>query len=832
MIIRRKDTIFTLLIVVSILMGMARTVQAGPRLNLVETVAQESSDSLLTCDNLDVIFIVDQSESMSRAGLASDPLDNRRYAISAMIDLLVDLAVDQCADSTYRVAVISFGGLYTVRVDLPLRNINPTDFQEGRALRNDLVGSLKADNLGQTYPKDAFSQANSILGGASQFGDESRKRVILFLTDGIPCSEGREGCNENRDFDAATSDVASYVSSLFPFDNDLLNAEACLAKLRKENVGQELPAEEVNACLKAMPENKQEIYAKSTYIYTILMKSDVSYPESTLNILKEMSESHAGRLVELKQNLAEVPTTMRTILSELVGINPIILHCGNPFAVNPYLKRLRLNIYNIADENKITLSFTDANGQLHQIHAGTGDAGFTLEEPYYTLGANERYVFQYPYPGQWQITAEDCEGVDVFAEPIDFKVEPYQPNLPDELPEYDIDPYYSADEQFQYKLEYQMRVGDDVIEQAPQALFAINVEARVTTPDGREYIYPMEYDAVNKKFVAADPLALPMEGVYQLTLTGTTLRHDGDIVVPENLSNEQLFTEIYTVFRFETQLKVFPVSPFILEPISPTQNQTIYHVHGTILDGWPLPDRALPVRVRISDRSGVDLPNLEDVFSDQNRAITATLADTQTITLLPDPEKPGEYVGELTGPGALGEQSLTYEINMDVVNDEYRPDKQTWEITINRGDGIFHRSIIYIVIFWMIVAVILALIAYNIAIRTNKVSGSLIFLDGSENIAEFGLYNGTNFRTIKNRELNNYPQLLLKGIKVRNVGKQRRATKQQDDEAGGFYSDEPQGIQVDCISTDGRKFPVILYPKTPAIYNEETMAQMVYEPVE
>jgi hypothetical protein len=827
---KRKNIIFALFIIVSILVGMARTVLAAPHFELSETVAQESSYDPSSCDNLDVIFIVDQSDSMSRLGLASDPLDNRKYAISAMIDLLVDLAVDQCVDSTYRVAVISFGN--TVRVDLPLRNINPIDIEEGRALRDDLVASLKADKLGQTYPKDAFYEAYSILRGASQYGDEPRKRVVLFLTDGVPCSEGREECSENRDFYKATKDVVSYVSGLFPFDDNLLEAEACLANLRMENTRQNLPEQEVNECLEEMPENKQKIYAGSTYIYTILMKSDVSYPEDVLNILQQMSDTHAGRLVELKQNLGDVPSTMREILSELVGIRPNLLQCGNPFAVNPYLKRLRINVYNISEENKIVLSYVDANGQSHQIQAGSNDPGFTLAEPYYSFGANERYVFQYPYPGQWQVTAENCTGVDVYAEAIDFTVEPFQPNLPDELPEYDVEPYYSEDGQFQFRLDYQMHVGDDVIPQAPQPLFAINAEAEVTVPDGVKFIYPMSYDAVNKKFIATEPLKLPMEGIYKLTLTGTTLRHEGDIVVSPNLSNEQLFSESYIVFHFENQLKVFPVSPFILEPISPIQNQTIYHVHGTILDGWPLPDRPLPVRVRISDRSGAALPNLDDVFSNQSQAITATLGN-QTITLLPDPEMPGEYVGEFAGPGALGEQPLIFKINMGVVNEKYRPDKQTWEITIDRGDGIFHRPATYIFIFWLVIASILGLIVYNIAIRTNKIAGSLIFLDGSENIAEFGLYNGINFRIIKRRELDSYPQLALKRMKIQNIGKKRRVSQKEDDVSGGYYSDDPQGVRVDCVSPGGRTFSVDLYPKTPTVYSgDETMAQMLYEPAE
>ncbi len=827
---RKLSRILSVLIALVFMIDVAGKANASGVADMQGFTVQNDSPLSSACSSLDVIFIVDQSDSMSRAGLASDPLENRKYAISAMIDLLVDLAVDQCADSTYRVAVISFGN--TVRVDLPLRNINPNDIQEGRALRDDLVSSLKADKLGQTYPKDAFREAYSILHGASQYGDKPRKKVILFLTDGIPCSDGKEGCDENHDSEGATLDVASLISTLFPFNVQLLKAEACLANLRDENKGQNLPEKDVNACLKEIPENEQEVYAESTYIYTILMKSDVPYPKGVLNTLEETSENHAGRLVELKHNLGDIPSTMREILSELVGIRPNLLQCGNPFAVNPYLKRLRVNIYNISDQNKVTLSYVDTEGQPHKINAGNGDAGFILAEPYYAFGANERYVFQYPYPGLWQITAENCDGVDIYAEPIDFKVEPYQPNLPDELPEFDIEPYYSPDEQFQYKLDYQMHVGEDVITQAPQVLFAIHAEARVTAPDGREFVYPMEYDVSGKKFVVSEPLKLPMEGTYQLSLSGTTLRHDGDIVVPANLSNEQLFIETYTVFEFQNQIKVFAVSPFILESVSPMPNQTVYHVHETILEGWPLPERSLSVRVRVSDRNGLTLQNVGDIFSDPNRAISATLANGQPVILHPDSEKNGEYIGEIQGLGVLGEQTLAFKINMDLVNPEYRPDQQTWEIVIERGDGLFHRAITYIIIFWMIIAGILATIAYNIAIRTNKVQGSLAFVDGSANIATFGLYNGTNFRIIKRRELDQYPQLALKRMKVQNIGKKRRASVNDAQEAGLVFTDDMSGVRVDCISSNGRTFSVDLYSNTPMIYSDDTMAQMIYEPVE
>lgn len=130
------------------------------------------------------------------------------------------------------------------------------------------------------------------------------------------------------------------------------------------------------------------------------------------------------------------------------------------------------------------------------------------------------------------------------------------------------------------------------------------------------------------------------------------------------------------------------------------------------------------------------------------------------------------------------------------------------------------------------IVVIIIAVLYNITIRTNKISGSLTFVDGSTNIAEFGLYSGVNFRKIKKRELDDYPQLMLKSMKVKNIGKKRRSATKGAETTDTFYSDEQQGIRIDCVSSRGRKFSVDLYPKTPSIYSEETFAQMIYEPIE
>jgi hypothetical protein len=789
-----------------------------------------SSDNQSACSNIDVIFVVDQSASMSAAGTAADPLEARKFAVEAMIDLLADVAVDQCANNSYRVAVISFGNRGQARVDVPLSNISPNNIEEARALRASLVKNLEADNLGQTFPQDGFRKAAEIFADARSYGSEPRKKVIMFITDGNPCSEDENACGN---YAGAAGEVDAVFRSLFRFNSDLLSAESCLADLRKNHPDLDFPEEDVNKCLELMPDDKQAAYEESTYLYMVLLKSPEIYSRNVLETFEKLSHDHAGRIVELRRNLGDVPTTMRNILSELIGIRPNLLTCGNPFAVNPYLSRLRLTVYNISEENKVVLSYVDVNGQRHEIQDGNNEQAFTLAEPYYSYGTNERYVFQYPYPGQWQITAEVCEGVDIYAEPIDFQFEAYRPNLPDVLPQYDVEPYYSVDEPF--VLEYQMRVGDRVIEQSPQSLFTVDANLVVLSPDGQSFTYSMRYDRDSKQFIANEPLKLPVDGTYEIVLTGTTLRNPGNIVVASNQSDAQVFTERYELFRFTNQFTVFPVSPFVLVPVSPTAEQTVYHVNETLLSGWPLQVQPLPVRVRVTGRSGQSLPNVDNLFTDKNRAITVTLTQGEVssdiVTLIPDSDVPGEYFAEINNFALTGEQALVFRINMDVVNEEYRPDRQVLEVPIVRDNGFWHRSITYVLLFWVAIAVIILFIIYNILIRTNKVSGTLYFVDGSEEIAQFGLYNGINWRKVKSKELDQYPQLGLKNMTVQNIGKKRRVSTAGDD-VEYMPQDEMSGVRVDCVAQDGRKFQVELYPKTPTIYSDDGLGMMLYEPVE
>ncbi|MBK6647484.1 MAG: hypothetical protein IPG44_17350 [Anaerolineales bacterium] len=419
-----------------------------------------------------------------------------------------------------------------------------------------------------------------------------------------------------------------------------------------------------------------------------------------------------------------------------------------------------------------------------------------------------------------------------------------------QIPQFDREPYYNPDDP--YYLDYQLLDSSNngiVVPQSEKELFAINVVANVTSPSGEQNSYTLRWDAVNQTFRADQPLLVPVEGTYRYSIIGTTRRHDGaPTVFTQNES--QVFDQVYDVFKLEniefTAQDVFPVR---ISTISPVVDDSVGNVHNTILGGWPLKELPLTIRVKLVDESGNTMINVSDILVAPDNSIRATLKYSpppspegqglvlpeqvsQPVTLVPDPDTQGEFIGTISDLSYVGSQTLVLDISSESLKPGFWVYDRSIEVPFTRTDCALCRTGTYYIILAIIIAILLVMIIYNIAIRTNKISGTLTFVDGSTNIAEFGLYSGVNFRKIKKRELDGYPQLMLKSMKAKNIGKKRRTAKQDDGATGAFYSDEQQGIRIDCVSSSGRKYSVDLNPKTPSVYSEETFAQMVYEPIE
>jgi hypothetical protein len=839
---RKLVHILSILIALVFIVDVKGPAYATDNADLPSSPVQSDEPPPSACSNLDVIFIVDQSDSMEK----NDVGGNREYAVEGMIDLLVDLAINQCPDSYHRIGVISFGAEGRTYEDIVLYDINPSTSSDAKRIRDELRGRVKAVSLGTTYPEPAFRKAYEMFNENTIFDDQPRKKVIIFITDGLPCVPGNSQCDRNTNYIEATQLLRSKVDSLFSFSDDLKRREKCLADLRKEYPETIPPAEKTTACLESHDVSDSS-YEESTYIYTLLMHDIYDgYISEAVTELTEMSDDYAGELLK-NQSENQIPTSLRKILSQLVGVRPTLL-TGPQFAVNPYIHKLIVTAYKKSEEVQFTLSYTDAGGTVHTIQGGQASDGFTLDPDngYYKFGANETYTILNPYPGIWTMSSSNPNGLDVYYQAIDADFREVAPFS--QIPQYDRDPFYNTFNPFylDFALYDDARNGE-IVDQSEKDLFAIDVQAVVTAPDGNRITYPLKWTPGSHSFRADQPLQVPLEGQYKLVITGVTVQHEGEPVV-DTANESAVFNKPFTLFHVESEFTGLDVFPIAVTPVSPLPEEHMGNIHATVMGGWPLKVLPYQVRVRLADENGNTMTDIESVLKNPDDSIQAQLIHTpeqeegaepaenissEVVNLSPDATNPGEFIGTFTNFDYKGSHTLILTIDEDKVKDGYWPYQDEVMVEFTRTDCLFCRAGTYRAILGMVIAFILGLIAYNIAIRTNKVRGSLVFVDGSAEIATFGLYNGTNFRIIKPRELSQYPQLELKRLKIQNIGKKRRASRNEEQEQTSTYTGEMSGVRVDCVSTSGRKFSVNLPDdKTPQIYSDDTMARMFYEPVE
>ena len=176
----------------------------------IEYPLQVSTDGSTSCYSLDVIFVVDQSGSMSDPIYATDPTNQRETAVEAMVDWLSENVLDVCPNARHQVGVISFGK--TAHVDLPLTEIAPSSFEELRALENQLHEKILAYDLGQTIPINAFEKIPQMFKDSQIKSGGLRKQVVIFLTDGI-IDYGDGGSNEGLGFTGATRALVHLATS-------------------------------------------------------------------------------------------------------------------------------------------------------------------------------------------------------------------------------------------------------------------------------------------------------------------------------------------------------------------------------------------------------------------------------------------------------------------------------------------------------------------------------------------------------------------------------------------------------------------------------------------
>ena len=287
------------------------------------------------CSPIDVVFLIDQSSSMS-GDSGNDLLEQRKYAVQVAIDLMADIALDSCPGIVHRVGIISYGT--TAEVDLPLSEIGPFNAAEpdvayGR--RDALRAAARAAELGQTHASDAFAQAKAMLDNAAPLndGEQARKRAIIFVTDGLACVDNDLGvCTDpNYPFGQYMVRLQDQINDSFTFDPVALAREQCLQAVAAAQTDPEapLPFDERQRCLTENPAGP-EAYDNSTFIWAMLMRNGGRpYPRSVYLIWQNIVNRYAGQVIPLTDNRQEVPTAFRGILEQLTGVRAARLECGN-----------------------------------------------------------------------------------------------------------------------------------------------------------------------------------------------------------------------------------------------------------------------------------------------------------------------------------------------------------------------------------------------------------------------------------------------------------------------------------------------------------------------
>lgn len=800
------------------------------------------------CVSLDVLFIIDQSDSMSgfAGSRPSDPFEERKYAVDAAIDQLSDIALDRCPDTKHRLAVISYGT--NSRVDLKWSNIDPDSFEDATTLRKILKSYIKADRMGYTNHLEAFKKALRVFSDLPIDSQNIRKKVVIFITDGVPDLPDDDPARSayaipggEMDMVAYARDLKSFIDRNFPFSQRLLQYEYCLSDLRNRYGGklENAPPEEVNKCIKQNPVDIDD-YQQSTYIWTLFLASPYSYPASLVSVYEQIAQEHGGALIELRKNLNEIPTTFREILSNLSGARASLLNCGK-FAVNPYLKRAILNIYKIDPELKVTLSYVSIDGKERSVTGGqpSSPQGFDIQE-YGADGPNERYVFRDPYPGLWNLTADDCTGLNVYYEEVHMSAE-YQMGS-QSLPQYEIPPYYDEADPFYLSISVRGEDGS-IVTPAEHPRFAINVKVQVSQPDGRVIEHQMVWDNDQKIFRSKEPLQVPVPGIYRVNVMGTTYIHEGS---PAPLSNDS-YTEVFSVekelFRIrDSEISVFPVTSFQIRIISPENGSDLSPIHKTFWEsGWRLPLLVNPIKVRVQilDKQGKVLEeDPAQLVTQPNSAFIARILGGPQITLSPDPTSKGEYVGEFSGYETEGRGVITVELADDIYSSRYRPSNRTDQVEFYRTDSLLHRQSFYVLLSYVLLGLIgLSVVLWGLSLRS-PLKGDVVVLMGTYEITSFSLSTARqkccrSRKVIPARVLSKYPEIGLRKIEVR--WQARRAGKSAAMETGGSDYFSPlagssaeRGITVKVWPTKGRSYQLDLANGVPVPLHGENMVYLKY----
>lgn len=708
---------------------------------------EETNSNGSSCFALDVIFIIDQSGSMSGIGIngakavPSDPTDQREKAVESMVNWLIENSLDHCKNVRHQVGVVSFGD--KARIDLPLTEIAPRSFDAAQQLQNRLAEKIVADKMGDTQPMGAFVLAKDLFSRSTITDDGiQRKRIMIMLTDGmISSSQG------NPDgYVKPTQKLADYIEENFKFSTALANRERCIQQLIKDNSGDfdRVPQEKILKCMQDYDILKNE-YADSTYLYIVLMNYQEGWSREAKQIYHDVAESHMGELMDFQDKSVEnrnaIPEYFRKVLSSMVGVPSGRVSCG-PVAVNPYMDKATFVFYKFSADTEVNLTYTDNKGHKCNISGGevNPECAVTFEHDAY--GPNERYVIEKPYPGIWHIESDRCssDGVSAYytevklnsGDAINWSMRPIQ--------QVEIAPFYDEEEPV-YLPDYVMKsdTGEEV-DNSPNPKFGVNVIATVVDPVTKdETTYPYKW-VEGGRFRAVDPLKVPNMGTYQVSIEGTSKFYPGNNA-PVTGDIENTFTETRVLFKHDTQNMEFvvkEVKPFRFEVEDPTLVNKSDQIHYDVTHGWPLEVLPLEVSARtywVEYDSG-NPPVLREILENPESAFVAWIETnegaTERVQMKIDKEDPNRLYAEFEGIDSDLPMSFKVKLEGDV-NQDYRVvSREAVKNFVREDSSAWSKHQTYITLLMILIGLTIILAIIPFFTHFDPVQGRLEFYEGTQ----------------------------------------------------------------------------------------------------
>jgi hypothetical protein len=781
----RKTGIMSLFILAFILMSSLLTPSSGlahgqPPSQPAAPDVQLRSSSNPACYALDVVFIIDQSGSMSgntpNHDPANDPLGMRFYSPRYALKWLANNRLGLCPQVVHRVGMVSFGS--SIAIDLPMTKIDPVSPSEWESQQANLVNQIQQREMGGTDPAQAYAEANRMLKALPPLGNMPRKRVIIQLTDGKACVSTL-GClpeGDGMDHERYNRRFLEQIQADFPFSPAVARQEEALRQAAETYNGlANIPEEERNRLLSQYPVTIDD-WGDSTYIYIIAMNANSPYLDTDGATLNEIAGGHGGRLVQLQQNLIEVPRTFDSILSWLAGVSPTIITCG-PMAVDPYLAGAMLSVFKLGEGYEVTISH---NG--HSITSGQGDRAYFGVTQYSTDGSIESYLFDRPPAGVWQVDATDCDSIQ--ASYIEFQAHVQQVAPVSVVPQYNLNGQ-TSDPEHPFYLVYRIedQSGNQTLDQNEE--YPLDMRATIIDPNGDSYELNFEFVQTGE-WKSIQPLPVHLAGNYQVDTKAMAQCVELPPERPSRCQNSK-----FQVFRDSTgRYEVGSVKLFDFQVIDPLPSSIVPY-HGPF---WPdfLEVEPISVRVHLVDEIGVPINSQTVLASPAETAFTATLSageePAETVVLVPDPVDPSLFTAVFQKPAVQGTNTLRVQLTAEYQYEVYSPAKEEITIQFERSDTLLRNPIAYAgmcgiglalmgLFFWLVL--------YG---RMNPVLGQLIFTDMTTGVCKtVGIARGRRNTVVHGGML----PPGFKKVKVVNAGTQgnRRAIQ------ATFYVDSGKPIE-------------------------------------